>query len=145
MNAKISKRAGSFHLTQKAEYALLLLINLSQNREKAKSIKDISREEQLSYTFLQKIAQELQKGNLIESIRGKQGGYKILKESKEISLREVLESVNEDVGITPCTFEKENQKICEKSKNCKIQKGILQINADLNTYLQNKTLAELMN
>lgn len=66
------------------------------------SAKELSEILNIPYKFLTKIMTELVKSGFVESIKGREGGYKLSKPAKEISIHDILESSNKLVGDTKC-------------------------------------------
>lgn len=90
-------------VTTKGRYALRAMINLAQNtKDKPLSIKKITEEEDLSPIFLEQIFTKLKKYGLIKSIRGAGGGFLLARDSKDISVKDILEAVEEGIRLTPC-------------------------------------------
>ena len=81
------------------------------------SIKTISQSEDLSPIFLEQIFTKLKKAGITESVRGAAGGFRIARNLDEISVLDVLESVEEGVELTPCTSQ---DAVCGRSADCAI-------------------------
>lgn len=79
-----------------SQYAIRVLSYISKNgNERLYSAKEISEVLSIPYKFLTKIMAELVKAELIESIKGREGGYKLNKPSKEIRVIDILNIYNE--------------------------------------------------
>ena len=134
------QKSGSLSLTKKADYGLFLLTVLAKKQLERKSIQAIADENGLSFSFLQKIARILQKGDLIAAERGKYGGYKLTKNPEDISLKEILETLEGPIAITPCFMTSKNNLCCSHREFCKIKNGLKKINEELKATLLSKTL-----
>lgn len=78
-------------INSKSKYALLSVIYLAQNKESGGgSAKSISEKYKISKVFLEQILQTLKKHNLIDSKKGKGGGYFLLKSPDSISIYDIL-------------------------------------------------------
>jgi len=137
---KAKQKSGSLNLTKKADYGLFLLTILAQEKTNTKSIKAISEQNNLSFSFLQKIARELQKGGLITSERGKLGGYQLTKKPGEITLKEILEALEGPIAIAPCFMNTPRDLCCSHKPFCAIKNGLKKINEEIKTALLSKTL-----
>jgi Rrf2 family protein len=133
------RRSGALHLTQKVDYALILLLHLT--KEKA-SIKQIAEKRNLSFSFLQKIARQLQQKNIILSERGKYGGYTLKKDPKKLYIKEIIEALEGPISIAPCLNPKLKKPQCY-NKNCEIISGLRRINHEIENFLGSKTLYQL--
>jgi Rrf2 family protein len=96
----------------KGEYGLRLAVNLGKNYPQRKSVGDISAEENISLKYLERLIGELRKNNLVESLKGKNGGYILTKDPKEIPVGEVIEIME-----GPLTSKCANTN-CGHIKNC---------------------------
>ena len=127
-------------LTQAGEYAVLGVTYLALNPAKNVLIKDIAKEYNISVSFLAKIFQNLARCNLIISTRGKNGGFKLAKKPKKISVKDVLEAVEGPFNIVSC-FE---SKKCNRQKKCKIKRVWKKAQKSMLEVLEKATVAELI-
>src|SRR2546423_11987884 len=84
-------------LSKKGEYALRSLINLGIAGEVGRSLIQVSQlaeNEQLPVKFLEQILQALKEAKLVQSERGKFGGYRLAKPMREITIREVVRLID---------------------------------------------------
>ena len=79
-------------LTRASEYALLSLILISKSDE-PKDVDTLSKQLDISRSFLAKVLQSLSKVGILKSYKGAKGGFVINKNPEEISLRTVIETV----------------------------------------------------
>lgn len=138
------QRSGALHLTQKVDYALIILMSLAKNDEKSLSIKQIAKSSNLSFLFLQKIAGILQQNKIIEAKRGKYGGYKLIKDPKKITIKEIIEAVEGPIAIIPCLKSFSEPQCCKKNKKCEIRLGLQKINQEIENFLAKKTLYQII-
>lgn len=137
---KTQKLSGSLRLTKQVDYALFFLVSLAKNKSlEVTSIKQIAKENNLSFSFLQKVAGVLQRGNLIKSGRGKYGGYSLSKKPNLLTLKEILEVLEGPISITPC-FNSNVSKTCSQKDFCKIRSGLKKINEEIKKAFLSKTL-----
>ncbi len=144
----MNKTRGALHLTQQVDYSILILATLAtigKTRSEAKkepistSIKQIAEENDLSFLFLQKIAQKLSKANLIKSERGKFGGYTLIKKPEKITLKEIIESVEGKISVVPC-LNADTTTCCKKNKKCAIKAQLSALNTEMENFFLSKTL-----
>ena len=88
-------------LTKKSEYALLSLISIAKSEE-PKNVDELSRELNISKSFLAKIMQNLAKENLVISHRGVNGGFVLNKPIDELTILEIVVAAEEK---NPMVFE----------------------------------------
>lgn len=91
-------------LSQKAKYALQALAYLAQhyNEEAPVLIGTIARERNIPIKFLEAILCELRNGNVLISIRGRNGGYKLGEPPKKITLARVIRIVDGPIALLSC-------------------------------------------
>lgn len=86
-------------LSHKLEYACRVLAQLGRfyGREKFWHIDSLSEAEQVPANYLVQILNELRTAGLIISKRGKQGGYALSREPREIGLKSIVEAVDPEL------------------------------------------------
>ncbi|MBT4916886.1 Rrf2 family transcriptional regulator [Candidatus Peregrinibacteria bacterium] len=137
---KKSQSSGALHLTKKIDYGIMLLTYLTKCKKgESMSIKSISEEKGLSFSFLQKVARLLQQAGFIKAERGKYGGYVLKKDATKLSIIEVIEALEGPIAIVPCV--KHN---CARQDCCDIRAGLKRINDDLEDYFKKQTLEKLL-
>jgi len=87
-------------LNTTSQYAIRIMTYIAQNKDiklfKAKNISEIL---DIPYKYMTKIMAQLSSANIIISIRGRDGGYKLAKDPAMIKLIEVLEAVKECLHV----------------------------------------------
>ena len=58
----------------------------------------------IPYKFLTKIMADLVKADLVESIRGREGGYRLKKSASEIMVNDILELFNDSIKDEQCVL-----------------------------------------
>lgn len=85
--------------SHKLEYACRVMAQLGRfyGREKFWHVESLSEAEQVPANYLVQILNELRTAGLIISKRGKQGGYALSREPKEISLKSIVQAVDPEL------------------------------------------------
>lgn len=95
-------------LSTKARYAVMAMVEMaSGNCKNAISLTYISERQNLSLTFLEQIFLKLRRANLVKSVRGAQGGYLLAHKPEDISIYDIIVSVNEPIKTTRCVGHKD--------------------------------------
>ena len=90
-------------ITQKAKYALKALVALARAPAgKPSSIRDLATRETIPQSFLEQILIELRRAGVIESRRGKEGGYLLASDPSTIRLGQVLRLIDGPLAPLPC-------------------------------------------
>ncbi|OUX32140.1 MAG: hypothetical protein CBE24_03765 [bacterium TMED264] len=127
-------------ITRKVEYALIALRHLQQSeRGKLCSAKTMSSEYGIPQELLAKILQKLSKENIILSVKGPKGGYKISKDPNTINMTKFFEIMEGPMGIVDCYFDSN----CEQLNGCTIKEPINRINNSIRTMFNKMTLADI--
>lgn len=88
-------------ISSKTVYAIAALQQLGEIQEnEVLKIKDIAAKAAIPQNFLEQILLELKKQGLLTSVKGAYGGYKLAKELKDITLKDVVEILESDI-FTP--------------------------------------------
>ena len=91
-------------LSQKAKYALQALAYLAQHykAETPVLIGTIAREKSIPIKFLEAILCELRNENVLTSVRGRNGGYRLAEPPKKITLARVIRIVDGPIALLSC-------------------------------------------
>jgi Rrf2 family protein len=90
-------------LSQKAKYALRALLTLADAPDgEAVLISDIAGRDNIPKKFLEQILLELKHHGLLQSRRGRGGGYALLKSPAEISFGQVVRIIDGPLAPLPC-------------------------------------------
>ena len=134
-------------LLMKTKYALIALSRLAKEFDKdAILISDIAAEEKIPQRFLENILQELKKIRVVGSKRGKNGGYFLKKNPKEITLLEIIQYLEGSIGLLNCISETQYQpcEFCKNEETCNIREPFRKIrNYTIQTF-KNTTFADLV-
>ncbi len=103
-------------VSTKGRYALRLMLDLAMHREDGCiSIKTVSQRQGISEKYLEQIIKMLSKAKLVESTRGAQGGYKLVKEPSEYTVGEILRVTEGSLAPVECL---NDDSACENCENC---------------------------
>jgi len=88
-------------LHTKEAYAVVALLMLAAHRGRVLPTKAIARRSRFSERFLAYVMGLLKHAGIIESVRGKQGGYKLARPAYQIRLDQVIEAVGVAMETAP--------------------------------------------
>ncbi|WP_271629233.1 RrF2 family transcriptional regulator [Caldicellulosiruptor sp. DIB 104C] len=92
-------------LTQASDYALRIVLHLSKKKGMVVEADTISEEEKIPKRFLLKICRDLIKAGIIESARGKNGGYVLAKNPEDITMKDVILAVEGTLALNRCQID----------------------------------------
>jgi Rrf2 family iron-sulfur cluster assembly transcriptional regulator len=85
-------------LSTKGRYGMVALADLAfLEAGELVSLADISRRQNISLPYLEQLFVKLRRGNLVVSVRGPNGGYRLARPAHDIRVVEILEAVDETV------------------------------------------------
>jgi len=95
-------------VSRMADYAVLLVCKMAREKDSIHSAHELSINTSLSITTISKILTKLTKAEITKSVRGVSGGYKLLKDAKEISVGNIIDIIDGKVALTVCIEENNN-------------------------------------
>ncbi|HJV32476.1 MAG TPA: Rrf2 family transcriptional regulator [Patescibacteria group bacterium] len=90
-------------VTRKAELGLLLASELALHPGELVSLEAVSKKTGASRKFLEQVAGELRRADIVEAQRGAAGGYRLARDPKTLTIAEVLNAVEGPMEIDACT------------------------------------------
>ena len=132
-------------LSQKAKYALKALVLLAVQKEgKTLQCTEIAEREDLPKKFLDTILQVLKMASIIQSVRGKYGGYRLARPASEISFGEIIRAVDGPLALLPCVSKTAYRRCddCADETTCAVRKVMMQVRNSTSGILDNTTLAD---
>ncbi|MDE3121848.1 MAG: Rrf2 family transcriptional regulator, partial [Paracoccaceae bacterium] len=86
-------------LSTKGRYAMVALADLAlAGAEDRVTLAEIAKRQDISLAYLEQLFVKLRRANLVESVRGPGGGYKLARSADAIRVSEILEAVDETVS-----------------------------------------------
>ena len=134
-------------LTKKTKYALKALIHLAaQDPERTVLIAEIARDENVPRKFLELILLELKRHGILESRKGRGGGYRLGKPPGEISLGRVIRLMGGPLAPLPCVSETAYQRCeeCDDERTCEIRRVMKVVRDQTARILDGTTLADFL-
>lgn len=127
-------------ISKKSQYGLRAMAYLANNERKFWSIREISEKEGISFNYLEKILSIIEKGGLLKSKKGIQGGYTLAKNPQEITVGEILKTLEGKMSLTECL----GVESCAKEKICKTKKVWKKIQESIEETINSITLKDLI-
>lgn len=136
-------------ITQKMKYALKALTVLADEKAgegKALSIEEIARRSETPKRFLEHILLEIRNAGFIASVRGRNGGYLIIKDPAAISLSELLRMIDGPIAPLPCLSRRAYQRCddCSDENACRIRSVFAEVFWSYLLLIESMTLADLV-
>lgn len=136
-------------LTQKTKYALKALIILADEYgEDAQplQIEEIARRSGAPKRFLEHILLDLRKEGVLGSVRGRAGGYRLVRDPSSVPLEALLRRIDGPLAPLPCLSRTAYQKCddCTDEAECRLRRIFAELFWSYLLLLESLTLADLV-
>lgn len=128
-------------LTTKGRYAVTAMLDLALHGDHGPvSLADISARQEISLSYLEQLFSRLRRHQLVVSIRGPGGGYRLSRDASLVFVAEVVDAVNESLDTTRCA----NKGDCQKGEKCLTHHLWSDLSDQIHHFLSEISLADLM-
>jgi Rrf2 family protein len=108
----------------------------------AQSLPAIAERQQISLAYLEQLFLKLRRAGLVESARGRSGGYRLSRPASDVSVADIMSAVEEDMRMTRCSGELD--KPCMAGRRC-LTHGLWDALGDqIAAFLDSVTLQEVI-
>ncbi len=128
-------------ITRETDYAVRTVLYLAREGNRIANVTEVAHAMHIPESFLAKILQRLTKSNILVSSRGVKGGFKLAKKPSEISLLDILMSIQGAATINLCVID---SKKCKLSATCSVHPVWVDIRKEIEKRLQKHTIDALM-
>ena len=134
-------------LSKKAKYALKALEYIAKHNDEAPIlIAEISKKQNIPKKFLETILLELKRDGILQSRKGKHGGYLLHKKPKDINIGHIIRLIDGPIALVPCVSYKFYHPCseCENEATCGLHYAMKQLREASNKILDRFSLAEIV-
>lgn len=134
-------------ITQWGEYGLLCSMYIAEQTKKGNDTvgaAEIADSLSIALQYTQQILQRLRKGDIIDSVRGPHGGYKLTRPSTDISVANILTAAEGDTFEVICETKPIDSERCGSDTPCSLRNLWVDLKDHINEFLTAKTLEELI-
>jgi Rrf2 family protein len=135
-------------LSQKAKYALRAVLMLAESAGAGApiAVSEIAERERISQKFLEAILVELRDAGLVDSRRGRYGGYSLRRPPESISFGEVIRAIDGPLALIPCASRTQFKACadCVDVVNCSIRWAMLNARDAIAASLDGCSLADAL-
>ncbi|QHL86373.1 Rrf2 family transcriptional regulator [Nibribacter ruber] len=130
-------------LSKTTEYALRAVVYIALNNDKGarSGLKEIGKELELPAHFMGKILQDLVRKGVVASMKGPGGGFYLHREAREISLLEIVQTIDGLEAFKKCGM---GMKKCSDTHPCPLHHDISLYRGQLLQTLSSKTIQDLV-
>lgn len=137
-------------ITANEEYGLRIILRIAKIQKANPeldlvALNDIALAEGISYENTAAIVSKLKDSNLVESVRGKYGGYKLSRNITEINLYQIINALSKNTfDIDFCESHSGLKETCVHSVNCSVRPVWHSLSSLINNFLAGISLAQLL-
>ena len=131
-------------ISTKGRYSLRMMIDLAEHQaEGFVPLKDIAKRQGISKKYLEQIVLIFNKANLLQTIRGSQGGYKLALPPEKYTVGDILRAAEGTLAPVDCTDTSAEE--CIRISDCPAKYVWDGLNKVINDYLDSITLQDIIN
>ena len=131
-------------LSTKGRYGLKAMFQLAvYYGEGPVPLKNVAEEQNFSENYLEQLVSVLKKDGFLESVRGAQGGYMLAKPPKDITVGNILRTLEGDMAPADCVIDDEMYK-CEREEYCVTKLVWARIRDSINDVIDAITLQDMV-
>jgi Rrf2 family iron-sulfur cluster assembly transcriptional regulator len=129
-------------LTTKGRYAVTAMLDLAvYSQINPVTLTDIAARQTISLSYLEQLFARLRKAGVVIGVRGPGGGYKLSRDTKDISIAEIIAAVDEPIDSTKCG----SKRNCHKNNEpCLTHDLWMGLSEQIRNYLEKISLAEVL-
>ena len=138
-------------LNTKGRYAVMAMADIAHQAsidarilgaEVSVPLSAIAERQHLSLAYLEQLFSKLRRAGLVDSARGRAGGYRLARSAAEISVAEIMNAVDEGLKMTRCSGDDASR--CLPGERC-ITHGLWDaLGAHINEFLASVTLQQVI-
>jgi Rrf2 family transcriptional regulator, cysteine metabolism repressor len=129
-------------LSTRGRYGIHAMYDLAVTYESGpQPLKAIAERQSVPEAYLEQLMAPLRREGLIKSVRGAQGGYLLARPPSEITVGQVLRTLEGDLAITECLNEED---ACDMADCCPTRKVWKKVRDGLNSIVDGITLQDML-
>ena len=128
-------------LTLHTDYALRVLIQAGLNDGKLTTIKEIAQTFDISKAHLMKVVNDLSQKGYLDTVRGRNGGIRLMREPRDISIGQVVRDTEQQLDVIGCL---KHKGYCPIERACVLRGALRNATEAFLAVLDAHTLADLI-
>lgn len=130
-------------VSTKGRYALRVMLDLAQqeDNEKYVPLEEIANRQCISKKYLEIILKVLVQNKLLQGLRGKHGGYRLMRKPEECTVLEILQLTEGSMAVVACL--QDGALPCEREHQCNTLPMWRRFDVLVRDFFGNITLADL--
>jgi len=129
-------------ISTKGRYALRVMIDLAEHdTNEYIPLADIARRQEISEKYLESIISVLSKKGFLDALRGKGGGYRLVKPAQDYTVAEILKATEGSLAPVACLDGEENS--CPRAASCRTLGMWTKLYKLIDDFFEGMTIADL--
>ena len=130
-------------ISTRGRYALRVMIDLAEQQTSSFTpLKEIAARQEISEKYLESIVKNLVQNGCLEGLRGKGGGYRLVRAPEEYTVGSILRLMEGSLAPVACLEQRAQP--CEREETCRTLPMWKKLYALLNDFFDGITLADLI-
>ena len=127
-------------MSKMADYGTVVMTSLAREPDRFQSAAEVAARIGLSAATVSKILKTLAGRDLVESLRGARGGFRLRRSPSRISVAQVIVAIDGPIGMTECST---TPGLCSQEGDCTIRANWQRINRVIRQALEEVTLEQM--
>lgn len=123
------------------DYGIVLLTHCAEAPGAAHTARALSEASRLPLPTVSKVLKQLAKAEILASLRGQAGGYRLARPAEQISVADVIAALEGPIALTECS--QEVPLPCDIESACPVRANWQRINQAVKSSLEQLSLAEM--
>ena len=128
-------------LTLNTDFSLRVLIHVGLCGDKLTTINDIAQSFGISKAHLMKVVNDLSQNGYLETVRGRNGGIRLMREPRHINIGQVVRDTEDQLHVIGCISQKG---YCPIERVCVLRSALRDATQAFLAVLDTYTLADLI-
>jgi len=129
-------------LSKMTDYAVIILAEMAKQQDVLLSSSALASATELPEPTVSKILKLLGRHNIVESVRGVNGGYKLLQSPENITIATVVAAIDGPLTLTSCVDH--DNECCERMRDCSMRGKWAPVNQAMQNALESISLHQMM-
>ena len=127
-------------ISKMTDYAIMVMVELQASHGELLTAHVLAERSRLELPTVSKVLKLLVKTNLVDSCRGANGGYRLERKAKDISVAEIIAAIEGPIAMTECSVE---EGLCAQEADCSLRGNWQRISVAVAKAMESVSLAEM--
>lgn len=128
-------------ISKLADYALLVMSQMAKTPGAVLSATELAEALHLNTPTISKVLKMLGDAQLVNSVRGAEGGYHLAREPHKITVAEIIKAIEGDLAVTECCHSRGR---CAIDSLCMMRENWIKINQMIGGLLDRVTILDML-